>query len=287
MSRAFYLVGAFIIFITFQSVEARESWVLDGFDMPESVLVDAERERLIVSNIVGHPGERDAIGYLSLLSFDGTLLERHWVSGLHAPKGMAFVGQEILVTDLDRLHIIDAATGVIVKSLVIEGAIFLNDVTSKGNSAWISDLMTNTIWQYSEGEVLPWLQHDALSHPNGLIIDTQRLLVGSWGTGLNDDFSTDEPGALLSVDLASKSISTIVDSIGNIDGIAVIEEDIYVSDWISGQLFEINEAEKIAVERKRFSKGLADISAAGEILYLPMMLDGQVKEQLASDWSDK
>lgn len=273
---------ALMIFIGAQPATAQELWVLDGFEMPESVLVDSERQQLIVSNIVGHPGETDANGYLSRVSLDGTLIERQWVTGLDAPKGMALIGHELLVADLGRLHRIDADTGAIIESLTPDGALFLNDVTSNADVAWVSDLMTNTIWQYSDGNFVPWLQNEEISHPNGLLIDGQRLLVGSWGVGLHDDFSTDEPGALLSVDLASKAVSTVAPSVGNIDGIARVQGILFVSDWLSGALLEVNEATNSAVEKQRFPEGLADISSNKGALYLPLMLDGQVKAEFTT-----
>ena len=273
---------ALMIFIGAQPATAQELWVLDGFEMPESVLVDSERQQLIVSNIVGHPGETDANGYLSRVSLDGTLIERQWVTGLDAPKGMALIGRELLVADLGRLHRIDADTGAIIESLTPDGALFLNDVTSNADVAWVSDLMTNTIWRYSDGNFVPWLQSEEISHPNGLLIDGQRLLVGSWGVGLHDDFSTDEPGALLSVDLASKAISTVAPSVGNIDGIARVQGILFVSDWLSGALLGVNEATNSVVEKQRFPEGLADISSNKGALYLPLMLDGQVKAEFAT-----
>ncbi|MFK8084190.1 MAG: hypothetical protein AB8B97_28220 [Granulosicoccus sp.] len=277
-----YEIVALTLLIGTQPAIAQEIWVLEGMEMPESVLVDTQRSQLYVSNIVGHPAETDANGYLSRISVDGTVIEREWVTGLDAPKGMALVGNELLVADLNHLHIIDVETGLLTDSLAPDDAVFLNDVTSNENSAWISDLLTNTIWRYSDGTLEPWLQSEELAHPNGLLVDGQRLLVGSWGTGLQEDFSTDEPGALLAVDLASKAVSIVVHAVGNIDGIASVNGIIFVSDWLSGALLEVDEATKSFVETQRLPKGLADIAADDEALYLPLMLDGQVKKQLVA-----
>lgn len=53
--RKFHHIVGLIVFIGAQPAIAKEPWVLDGFEMPESVLVDSEREQLIVSSIVGNP----------------------------------------------------------------------------------------------------------------------------------------------------------------------------------------------------------------------------------------
>ena len=87
------------------------SWTAGPFDMPESAIFDATHDRIIVSVIQGHPGEADGNGHLALLSPDGEISDPSWITGLDAPKGMAIVGETLLVADLTRLHEIDLATG--------------------------------------------------------------------------------------------------------------------------------------------------------------------------------
>lgn len=180
------------------------SWRSGPFDMPESVVFDAARKQIVVSVIQGHPGEADGNGHLALLSPDGQVLDPHWVTGLDAPKGMAIVGDKLLIADLTRLHEVDLSTGALLRSLDVAGAVFLNDVTSDGTQAFVSDFMGNRIWHYQAGQMTVWLEEGAIAHPNGLLLETGRLVVGAWGTGMQDDFSTEGPGALLSVDLETR-----------------------------------------------------------------------------------
>jgi hypothetical protein len=251
------------------------NWTTGPFDMPESAIYDSAQNRIVLSVIGGNPNKADGDGTLALLSTEGDLLDPEWITGLDAPKGMAIVGTTLLVADLTRLHEIDLKSGTVVRSLEVEGAVFLNDVTSDGEQAFVSDFMTNRIWHYQAEQMVPWLTNDMLSHPNGLLLDGDSLLVGSWGNGLKDDFSTSQPGSLLSIDLADQSISVMSADIGNIDGVARIGTHLLVNDWITGHLFEIGtdgEAKLVA----QYSPGLADISAFGSTLLLPSMLDGSV-----------
>ncbi len=252
---------------------AGENWTAHDFDMPESAIVDTARDRIILSTIIGQPGAADGRGNLVLLSTSGVVLNDAWTTSLDAPKGMAVVGDILLVADLTRLHEVDLATGNIRRSITVPGAAFLNDVTSDGDVAYISDMMTDSIWQYADGEISLWLNDPQLSHPNGVFLDNDRLLVGSWGVGLKDDFTTDVPGSLLSVSLDSQAISIVASELGNIDGIARIGDTIIISDWVTGNLTGVSasgETHQIA----QYGPGLADISAQGQTLYLPMMLDG-------------
>ncbi|KMK64685.1 hypothetical protein [Puniceibacterium sp. IMCC21224] len=251
------------------------SWAAGPFDMPESAIFDAEHDRVIVSVIQGHPGEADGNGHLALLALDGEISEPNWITGLDAPKGMAIVGKTLLVADLTRLHEIDLSTGTLLRSQEVDGAVFLNDITSDGEQAYVSDFMGNRIWHYQAGDMTVWLEDEALAHPNGLFLDEERLVVGSWGKGMRDDFSTEVPGSLLAVDLETQAISTIVPSLGNLDGIVRIGDTLLVSDWITGQLFEVG-ADGAHTVVAEYPAGLADIAAYGNTLVLPSMLEGNV-----------
>lgn len=262
-----------MIALSTSAAVAEENWTARGFDMPESAIVDVEHSRIIVSTIIGNPSQADGNGSLALMSLNGDVTNAAWTTGLDAPKGMAIVGDTLLVADLTRLHVIDLATGKIRQSITAPQAVFLNDVTSDGEVAYISDMMADSIWQFANGEVSLWLTDALLSHPNGLLVDDGRLLVGSWGAGLRDDFTTEVTGSLLSVALESKEISTVASAVGNIDGIARIGDTIIVSDWVTGGLIEVA-ANGDAHQIGQYAPGLADISARGKTLYLPMMLDG-------------
>ena len=50
--------------IAVSAAQAGEIWRASGFDQPESALVDAAHNRIVVSNIVGNPGAADGNGYL-------------------------------------------------------------------------------------------------------------------------------------------------------------------------------------------------------------------------------
>ena len=251
------------------------NWNAGSFDMPESAIFDAMHDRIIVSVMVGHPGDADGNGHLSLLSSDGEILQREWITGLDAPKGMAIVGSTLLVADLTRLHEIDLEAGTLIRSLDVPGAVFLNDITSDGEQVYVSDLVGNQIWQYQAGDMSIWLEDARLAHPNGLLLEETRLVVGSWGQGMRDDFSTEEPGALLAVDLETKAISTIVPHLGNLDGVVRIGDMLVVNDWITGQLFEVD-TDGSTTLLAEYSAGLADIAAYGNTLLLPAMLEGSI-----------
>lgn len=243
--------------------------------MPESVLFDAPRNRLIVSVMQGHPGAADGKGGLALLSAQGVVLDADWVSGMDAPKGLALMGDRLLVADLTRLHVIDVDTGAVLDSLTSRDMVFLNDVTATADEAFVSDLMTGTIWRYAGGTLLPWLNDPDLPHPNGLLIDGDDLLVATWGKGLREDFSTETPGDLIAISRADQSQRVLAAGLGNLDGVARLGASLYVNDWVTGALFAVTEGQ--AAQVATGPAGLADIAPGPDGLLMPLMLDGAVE----------
>ena len=47
---------------------AEEVWSLDGFQAPESALLDSERSVLYVSSVAGEPNAKDGVGFISKVS---------------------------------------------------------------------------------------------------------------------------------------------------------------------------------------------------------------------------
>jgi hypothetical protein len=97
---------------------------------------------------------------------------------------------------------------------------------------------------------------------------------------MKPDFSTDVPGHLLAVNLASKKIADLGDPkpVGNLDG---LEPDgaggWYLTDWIAGSLLHA-EPDGRAGQLLDLPPGSADIGImpAGSLVLVPMMNEGDV-----------
>ncbi|MEE4012993.1 hypothetical protein V1T76_13070 [Roseibium sp. FZY0029] len=271
-----HLAAALLLSLSTLPSAAGSLWSTDGFDMPESVAYDPTTDRLIVSVMEGAPNAVDGNGHLALLSTGGKVIDASWATGMDAPKGLAVMDGKVFAADLTSLRVVDAGTGDLLQSLPAKGAVFLNDVTTNGSEIYVSDMMTNTIWRYANGTFEKWLESQVLNHPNGLYWDDDCLLVGAWGKGLKDDFTTEAPGSLLAIDPATKSISVVAQDVGNIDGITRLNGKLVLNDWITGKVFEIG-TDGATSEILSEPAGLADISARDEVLYLPHMLEGKIE----------
>ncbi|MBZ9817809.1 ATP/GTP-binding protein [Mesorhizobium sp. CA7] len=266
--------------ISVSVAQAGELWRTTGFEQPESALVDAAHDRIVVSNIVGNPGAVDGNGYLSLLSMDGKVISRHWVDGMDAPKGMAITGGRLYAADITRVRVVDLASGRLVETIDVPGAVFLNDMTadSAGN-VYVSDMLADTIYRIDGDRPELFVKDALLASPNGVFADGGRLIVASWGKGINTiDFSTAEPGGLLSVDLATKKITPLpgAQKFADLDGVIAIGDTIYATAYMTGTLYSYKPGGAPTVVAQ-FKPGSADIGTDGNAtIYMPLMGEGEV-----------
>jgi sugar lactone lactonase YvrE len=256
-------------------------WELEGLQTPESVHHDPGRDVLYVSNINGEPTGRDGNGYISRVSPEGEMLEREWVTGLDAPKGLVSDGATLYVSDIDRLVAIDIEAGEISGTWPAEGAVFLNDTAvAEDGRVYVSDMVTGRI-HVLEGDALAVLaEGEALQHPNGLNFHGGKLLVAPWGPGLREDFTTEAGGHLLTVDLATGDVAPLGAGtpVGNLDGLEPDGKDGWiVSDWIAGAVYRIagDGAAEMLLDLDMGSADLEYLPDRG-LLFVPMMLDDRL-----------
>ena len=108
--------------------------------IPESVLYDAGRKVLYVSNIDGEPWVNDGKGSIGKVGLDGRIIAVEWVTGLSAPKGLAMLGSRLYVADLTNLVVIDIEKGAIAARIAVPGSEGLNDVTlGSDDTVYVSD----------------------------------------------------------------------------------------------------------------------------------------------------
>ncbi|TIX02276.1 MAG: ATP/GTP-binding protein [Mesorhizobium sp.] len=277
-----FITSAFLAVIGIAATpaaQAGELWRATGLEQPESALFDAANNRIIVSNIVGNPGEADGNGYLSVLSVDGKTITQHWTDGMDAPKGMAVAGGKLYVADIAKVRVVDLASGKLVASIAVPNAVFLNDMTAdQSGKVYVTDMLADAIYRIDGDRPELFVKDAALASPNGVFADGNRLIVASWGKGIKPDFSTAEPGGLLSVDIASKVISPLPGArkFADLDGVIAIGDTIYATAYMTGTLYRYQGGaapEAVA----HFKPGSADIGTDGKsILYVPLMNEGEV-----------
>ncbi len=189
---------------------------------PESVIFDAKRNVLYVANINGDGSVHDGNGFITKLGTDGKISELEWVKGLDAPKGMGIVENKLYVSDINKVVVIDILSGKIEKSFTIEGAVFLNDITTDASgNVYISDSSNKKIYLLKDGTTSLWLENSLFEKPNGLLALKDGLRVIDM-----------KGGRFYNVSYDKKNAEVIAESVPSGDGIVEITRGAYlISNW--------------------------------------------------------
>lgn len=210
-----------------------------GFMTPESVLHDEEADVYLVSNINGSPLEEDANGFISRVAPTGDLIALKWIDGaaegmtLHAPKGMAIVGDTLYVTDINTVRMFDRNTGAQIGQVPVVGSDFLNDlhpgpdgeiyVSDSGMTAGEGGLVptgNDGVYVIRGRDVEMLASGDELGRPNGMHMAGTTLWVVSFGANLL--YSIGEDGKANEVMLPA----------GGLDGLEVANDgQLLISSW--------------------------------------------------------
>jgi DNA-binding beta-propeller fold protein YncE len=218
------------------------AFTLSNFSTPESFVVDPEDGSYYVSNINGEPLAKDGNGYISKISSSGKTVIQRFIGGtkggmlLNAPKGLAVIGKNIFVTDIDTVKAFDKENSkpVVLVDLSLMGAKFLNDLAWDGAGAlYVSDTMANKIFKIDLVQnyaVSVFKEGPGLGNPNGLFVNprSKNLMVVTWGSG--QILEIDPAGK---VHLLKKSLLTLdgVDSDG--------QGNLLISSFEKGEVYKI------------------------------------------------
>lgn len=147
--------------------------------VPESVLPDFKKNVLYVSQIgLGNNTAFDHNGEIAKLGTNGKIIDLHWVTGLDSPKGLGRFGNNLYVADLNKIAIIDIATGKIEKKILVENAVMLNDITvNNEGTVFISDSKTKKIHQLKNNQISTFME--GIGGVNGLkAIGNELYILG-------------------------------------------------------------------------------------------------------------
>jgi len=282
MLKKVFVIACLAIGATFQTASAEQwtlAWKAVGLPNPESVVYDAQRNVLYVSNQnlkVAKGG-----GSISQMTLSGAIIKKKWIGDLNEPKGLAIVGDTLYVSDVTHLVEIDIPSAKVVKRYQGNGAKFLNDVTvDDAGNVYVSDMFTSAIYRLTSAKKFEvWLQSPDLENPNGLQIKDGHIFVAAWG-GFNDGKPLEAPpGHLLKVSLVTRAIERVSSKpLGNLDGLQLTRDgDAILSDWVAGKVFKRSASgEQTLIADTEQSSGDVAYLAEQELLLVPMALQGEV-----------
>lgn len=255
-----------------KKIGVEKVWQTDTvFSIPEAVLFDSIQNVVYVANINGKAWAQDGNGFISKIGLDGEIIELKWSEGLDAPKGMGISGQSLFVADCDKIVEIDLSNGDIVNRYPVDvknpG---LNDISvAKGGDVYASGSFSESVFKIESGNIITWKMDSFFQIPNGIRVEDSRLLLlGS------------ESHKLFSIDMFSKQVEELADSLGHADGIVHLGGKQYlVSGW-HGELFAVNESGEsyLILNTKDENVMAADIDYVpnADLVIVPTFLDNRV-----------
>ncbi len=261
--------------------------VIDGFSSPESVTSDGHRFYVSNVGVELKPSEKDGDGFISLLSAGGKVLERKFISGLNAPKGMVIAGGVLYVADVDRVLGFDLKTRKRVFDLDFshEGTAYLNDITVVDDTTLlVSATDIGNIYAVTLGAGKRYTPvAKGITGVNGLVYDTanERLLLVNFVEG---------KGALGFIPFAGVpgDLQNLSGPVGLLDGLALLPDGrVLFSDWVKfgspGRLniFDVESGKMTFLKLKEDAIGPADFfyDKGTNKLWLPRMVEGKVMVQ--------
>lgn len=155
-------------------------WQLNDLPTPESVLYVADKKSpyLFVALIDGQGDVADGKGGIAKLTTKGELIDKNWITGLNAPKGMAVYKNHLYVADITEVVIIDIKKQKVIKKIPVADSVFLNDVTVNADGVvYISDTRTNKVHRLKGDKIELYL--DNVASANGLKAIGTTLVVGA------------------------------------------------------------------------------------------------------------
>ncbi len=218
-----------------------------NLETPESARYDADLDVFFVSNIKGQPSAKDNNGYIGKINAASTdsmsVLVRGGQGGvtLHAPKGMAIVGDTLWVADIDVLRGFNKRTGESVATISFaqwsprflndvaaapDGELYITDTSIQITAAGMRYFGKDHLFAVKAGgrEARLVLEGQSkLAQPNGVVWDASgnRLLLAPFGGQ-----------SITSITPSNTQPIPIAGGLGGYDGIEVLPDGrIIVTSW--------------------------------------------------------
>ncbi|MHA6246767.1 NHL repeat-containing protein [Pontibacter sp. CAU 1760] len=222
---------------------------------PESVLYDPAKKVLYVSNINDPAAGKDGNGSIGRVSLSGKVQDVEWVvGGMDSPKGLGLSNGLLYVADLTNVVVIDTNTGKVVRTIAVQDAGMLNDITVDDEGVvYVSDFDNKRVYRLNNNQAEVWLEKAHFQKPNGLLAHNNRFYMVDMNAGI-----------FYEVDKASKELREIASGLVGGDGIVPYGDDFIISNW-NGEIHYVTADGK--VEKLLDTK--ADKVNAADIAYIP------------------
>jgi DNA-binding beta-propeller fold protein YncE len=253
----------------FYSDQIQKVWETpEGLNVPESAFYNADDKTIYVSNIVGKHDQKDGIGYISKLNSKGEFIEKEWVKGLNAPKGIGVAKGNLYVTDIDEVVEISLKSGKILKRYKSSIAQSFNDIaTDPDGNVYVSEMVKHMVMKVGKDSLEVFVESDQIASVNGVCDFKNEIVVGSKGN-------------MIAIDKKTKAIRILAEKTGYLDGIVLVGVNKFItSDWKGNvQLIELGKPIVKLLDTSAIGINAADLGfiPTQNLLLVPTFLNNKV-----------
>jgi hypothetical protein len=203
--------------------------VVENLDLPECLAVDPVGGKVYISNVVT-PNKAywvdDNNGFISLMGLDGNMEKLRWLESssemaINDPKGMCVLGKHLYFNDNDKLKRYSLNQPGKVDIIPLAGAKRLNDLATDGESIWVTDTETGTVFCVAPDGSSRTIQGPASI--NGITCHQGKLFAVSWD--LHEIYELDPSGKKAPVPFGLAAHFTNLDAIERLDDGSFIVSD--------------------------------------------------------------
>ena len=235
-----------------QTLSLKKKWETPALlKEPESVLYDKKDNVIYVSNMNKPAGGKDGNGSIGRISLTGEIMEVEWVlGGMNAPKGLGLHKGLLYVADLTDVVVIDVKSGKVVRTIEVNDAGMLNDITvDEKGIVYISDSNKKRIYSLANNNAEVWLETDVFQRPNGLLAHKNKFYMVDMGSGI-----------FYEINKQTKALREIAKGLEGGDGIVPYGNDFIISIW-GGEINFVSASGKIEklLDTKEEKVNAADI----------------------------
>ncbi|HEY1040180.1 MAG TPA: hypothetical protein VGF30_12280 [Bacteroidia bacterium] len=280
------LIKCFVLISIFSAhiANAQNSFTVQGFNHIESVTSD---DKFIYAADIGKeldPTNKDGDGKIIKLDLKGKILDSSFSKEtLNAPKGLTISKGVLFIADIDRVIALDIKTGN--KLYVItfsDGISFLNDITvADKNTLYVSATDKNKIYKVdlASKSYTELLTDKTIAGVNGLFYDKKanRLYVNGFG-------SDNKPNGIVGyINLSNNEFTRLAAIEGYFDGIWLLNNTLYTSNWVAFekkgiiQAIDIISGNVSEVRLKEPIAGPADFTILKNQIIVPEMMTGAIR----------
>lgn len=270
--------------IAFSStIQAQSIKTITGFHHIESVVSDSRN--LYVADIGKDlaPQAKDGDGAILKLDSKGNVVEATFVKEkLNAPKGLAIYKDVLWLTDIDRILAIDLKTGNKLYEIDFsKDSSFLNDIavwdasTLYVSATDVSKLFKVNLIDKTYSEVV---LNQPIAGINGLYCPKKGNVLYVNGIGSNNKAN----GVVGAVNLKNNTFTQLTTFEGIYDGLAVVNDVLYVSNWVAFEKkgillsIDLNTKRLKTLPMPEHFSGPADFIFDGNTIVLPAMITGEL-----------